>query len=186
MVLLSPHGAGVCTFTFAAVFSQSIAASPVRPKTAVPAVPNAHSLDGIGSIQSIPAIEGRAEPQWQLEATAKVQRTNNKIPSVWILSSAVVKAARMQQRFIGKDNTGKSIDDFIRTLPQANFTNPYVSGVISSANKTINITNTDPVDLVAAMQAKRLTAVDVVTAFCLRSAIIHQVVSMLASHIVCH
>jgi hypothetical protein len=123
-------------------------------------------------------IEERATPRWQRERDSKNAAVSASIPAQWRLSAAMLAEAKTQQRFIGTKNDGKSIEDFIRTLPAANFTNPYVDGVSSSAAQTVTITNTDPVDLVAAMKVKKYTAVDVVTAFCLRSAIIHQVVSI--------
>jgi type IV pilus biogenesis protein CpaD/CtpE len=124
-------------------------------------------------------LQTRAQSGWQQQAAAKVARTNAKIPSAWKLSSKVVNAAKQQNAFIGTRNNGKTIEDLINTLPKQAFSSPFSGCSLSwnTAAQVIQITNTDPVDLVKAMENKTYTAVDVVLAFSLRAAVIHQVVS---------
>lgn len=91
---------------------------------------------------------------WQEIAALKRTEIHNKIPKEWILPSSTVNYAKQQRKI-----TGSFIEDLLD-------------------KHTLEITSLDPVDITERLQTGSLTSVEVVTAFCKRSAISHQLVGI--------
>lgn len=91
-------------------------------------------------------------PSWEALAAAKRASTLAKIPEAWRLTPADLARAKDQV-----DLTGSFIHEFL-------------------AADEISITAKDSVDLINEIRDKRLSAVQVTTAFCKRAAVAHQIV----------
>ncbi|KAI1814800.1 amidase signature domain-containing protein [Poronia punctata] len=119
---------------------------------------------------------------WEETARLKTQRTNSKIPSKWILDEEVVVRAREQQRITGRD-----IDGFLRTLGDGDLSlgvdvDVDRDGDVEmemememTAEKAVSITNMDVKDILKDLEKGVLRSTEVVLAFCVRGAVIHQV-----------
>ncbi len=93
------------------------------------------------------------EPSWQTKAAAKRADTLAKIPPHWRLSAA----------------------DLERAAGQRDITGPFIQQFLD--HDEVAIVSMDSVPIVNAIQAGRLSASQVVSAFCKTAAIAHQIVS---------
>lgn len=91
---------------------------------------------------------------WQETAARKRQEEIAKIPASWVLSSDVIEHAKEQRSII---------DDFVESLLDS---------------ETRRITNLEVPALMGLTNAGELSAVQLVTAFCKRAAIGHQLVRL--------
>jgi len=91
---------------------------------------------------------------WQQIAAEKRQAEDDKIPREWILGPSVIAEAKTRPSL---------------TRP------PFIESLLDA--ETCRITLMDATDLLQQIGSGDLTAVKVVTAFCRRAAIVHQLVS---------
>lgn len=94
------------------------------------------------------------ETPWQQIAAEKRQAEFDKIPREWILAPSIIAEAKSRPSL---------------TRP------PFIESLLD--DETCRITLMDAADLLQQMASGHLTAVKVVTAFCRRAAIVHQLVS---------
>ncbi|KAI1506266.1 amidase signature domain-containing protein [Biscogniauxia marginata] len=95
------------------------------------------------------------DPQWKVNAAAKVAADNNKIPKEWLLNPEVIRESKSRRSIAG---------EFIESLLDA---------------ETLHITSMDVPDLVQGMSDGKLKAVQVTASFCKRAAYAHQLSSLL-------
>lgn len=95
----------------------------------------------------------RVTESWEQRAQNKRESTLNCIPSKWRLK----------------------ISDLDRAGRQRDLTGHFIEGFLDP--ETVQITALDTTEIVAALQNRTLSAVQVTTAFCQTAAVAHQIVS---------
>jgi amidase len=103
-----------------------------------------------GSMGLPSTISGRAS--WKTIAAERRAEIHKKIPTEWLLPSAVLEKGKQEKRIVGS----------------------FIEGLLDS--DTLKITSLDPVEIASRIATGALTSVKVVTAFCKRAAFAHQLV----------
>lgn len=98
---------------------------------------------------------GSITATWQERAAAKRESIATSIPQEWRLDATVIQKSSQQRDISGA----------------------YIEGLIDQ--ETVAITQLDSLEIVAAIQSRRYSAVQVTTAFCRRAAVAQQIVCTL-------
>lgn len=95
---------------------------------------------------------GSITATWQERAAAKRESIAASIPQEWRLDATVIQTSSQQRDISGV----------------------YIEGLLDE--ETVAITQLDSLDIVAAIQSRRYSALQVTTAFCRRAAVAQQIV----------